>query len=144
MDYPDAQILGHCELPHVAKPYTGQYFDIINAYRNGSMAKQEVPKGVAVDAATKTNGTKAGQASAKEFGEQFVEVIYKEKDWHTFKSPKYPYPITHYSLAISLITKKGDSYIMRNGNLQKTKDGKYQIQISMDGSASGFPVDYKK
>ena len=77
MDYPDAQILGHCELPHVAKPYTGQYFDIINAYRNGSMAKQEVPKGVAVDAATKTNGTKAGQASAKEFGEQFVEVICK-------------------------------------------------------------------
>ena len=126
------------------EPYTGQYFDIINAYRNGSMAKQEVPAGVAVDAATKNGGISAGKTSAQNFGEQFVEVIYKEKDWHTFKSPKYPYPITHYSLAISLITKKGDSYIMRNGNLQKTKAGKYQIQIGMDGTASGVPVNYKK
>ena len=126
------------------EPYKGQFFDVFFAYRNGNVEKKEVPAGVAVDAATKNGGISAGKTSAQNFGEQFVEVIYKEKDWHTFKSPKYPYPITHYSLAISLITKKGDSYIMRNGNLQKTKAGKYQIQIGMDGTASGVPVNYKK
>ena len=126
------------------EPYKGQFFDIVNAYRNGNMDKKSVPQGVAVDAATKNGGTSAGKTSAQNFGEQFVEVIYKSKEWSAFKNPKYPYNVTHHSLPVSLITKKGTQYIMRNGTLQRTPAGKYQIQIAMDGTASGVPVDYKK
>ncbi len=126
------------------EPYKGQFFDIFFAVRNGNMDKQSVPQGVAVDAATKNGGTSAGKTSAQNFGEQFVEVIYKSKEWSAFKNPKYPYNVTHHSLPVSLITKKGTQYIMRNGNLQRTPAGKYQIQIAMDGTASGVPVDYKK
>ena len=126
------------------EPYKGQFFDVFYAFRNGSVEKQSVPAGVAVDAATKNGGTSAGQTTAQNFGEQFVEVIYKSKEWSAFKNPKHPYNITHYSLPITLITKKGDAYLMRNGNLQRTTAGKYQIQIAMDNTAGGVPVDYKK
>ena len=49
-----------------------------------------------------------------------MKTIYLGNQWKTFKSQKYPYPITHYAIPAAVICKKGDKYVMQQMDLQKT------------------------
>ena len=67
------------------------------------------------------------------------KLVFLEKDWKTFKSPNYPYEITHRSLLVGLLTNEGGVTYLRQYNLQQPGDGKkwqnqYRFTAPFDGT----------
>lgn len=90
------------------------------------------PKGVAVTAAIKAAGTKAGKEYA---GDKFEKVIYLESKWRTLKNPQYPYNIIGYVLNCATVTKRGDKRQLQYTVLTKSPDGsRYFMQAASDAS----------
>lgn len=123
---PDAQKLQLLKL----KLETPRIGELVDAYQQGFIEAVSEPKGVAVDAKTRTEGI----AAAKKFaGDNFEKAVFTKSDWQTFKEPKWPYRITAYALPIAIITKEGDKRFVQYCTLTKSADGaKYFVQAGSD------------
>ena len=106
-----------------------------------AMAPVDVPAGVSVSADIKSNGDAAAKKWAATAKLEYVKTIYLDSKWHTFKNPKYPYNITHYSVPCAVIVKQGDKYMMQKMDLQKTVNGQYGVVQGLGAKLQ--PVNYK-
>lgn len=110
-------------------PSIGQLYD---AYQKNYVEAVSEPKGVNVDAKTRS----AGIAAAKKFaGAGFEKAVFTKSTWQTFKEPKYPYRITAYALPIAIITKEGGKRYVQYCTLTKSANGaNYFVQAGSDTS----------
>ncbi len=106
-----------------------------------AMAPVDVPAGVSVSADIKSNGDAAAKKWAQAANLEYVKTIYLGNKWQAFKSQKFPYPITHYSIPAAVICKKGDKYVMQKMDLQKTVKGQYGMNVGLGAKLT--PVNYK-
>ena len=75
---------------------------------------------------------KAEAEGKKVWGDNLVKTIFTESTWHEFKSPKWPYPVTHRAMSVDYIEKVGDNYFVNHWNFQQMYDNgkpgtRYQI-----------------
>jgi hypothetical protein len=117
------------------------YRRMINLCSTSAMAPVDVPAGVSVAADIKSNGDAAAKKWAATAKLEYVKTIYLDSKWHTFKNPKYPYNITHYSVPCAVIVKQGDKYMMQKMDLQKTVNGQYGVVQGLGAKLQ--PVNYK-
>lgn len=106
--------------------------DLFEAYQKDFATAVAEPKGVNVDAKTRS----AGIAAAKKFaGAGFEKAVFTKSTWQTFKEPKYPYRITAYALPIAIITKEGGKRYVQYCTLTKSANGaNYFVQAGSDTS----------
>lgn len=106
--------------------------DLFEAYQKDFATAVSEPKGVNVDAKTRS----AGIAAAKKFaGAGFEKAVFTKSTWQTFKEPKYPYRITAYALPIAIITKEGGKRYVQYCTLTKSANGaNYFVQAGSDTS----------
>ena len=111
--------------------------ELTHAFQSDSGTPVAEPKGVTVDAKTRTEGTKA----AKEYaGNEFEKVIFLTSSWTTQKESKYPYRVMGYSMKIAIVTKSGGKRYLQNCLLGKKPDGKtYFVQAGL-GDAQKHPI----
>ena len=123
---PDAQKLKLLRLK-LETPTIGK---LVDAYQQGFVDAVSEPKGVTVDAKTRTEGL----AAAKKFaGANFEKAVFTNSSWQTFKEQKYPYRIMAYALPIAIITKEGGKRFVQYCTLTKSADGsKYFVQAGSD------------
>ena len=117
------------------------YRRMIDLCSTSAMAPVDVPAGVSVSADIKSNGDAAAKKWAATAKLEYVKTIYLDSKWHTFKNPKYPYNITHYSVPCAVIVKQGDKYMMQKMDLQKTVNGQYGVVQGLGAKLQ--PVNYK-
>lgn len=110
-------------------PRIGELYD---AYQKDYVEAVAEPKGVNVDAKTRS----AGIAAAKKFaGAKFEKAVFTKSTWQTFKEPKWPYRITAYALPIAIITKDGGKRYVQYCTLTKSANGaNYFVQAGSDTS----------
>lgn len=118
-----------------------RYRNMIDVCGVNNMTPVDMPKGVSVSADIKSNGDAAAKKWAQAANLEYVKTIYLENKWHTFKNPKYPYNITHYSIPAAVIGKKGDKYVMQKMDLQKTVNGQWGMNVGLGAKLT--PVNYK-
>lgn len=87
----------------------------------------DMPTAVSVDATTKAG---AERAAKDKFGDKFVKVLITS-GWKDFQSKEWPYPITHRSCDIAVITKeKGTYFINRWCLLQTIREASLKTHIA--------------
>ena len=118
-----------------------KYADLLNGFRVGATPAQPMPKGVNVDATTKSKGEAAAKSFASKQNCEYVKTIFTESNWRAFKNTKYPYNVTHHALKCVVIMKKGDKYVMQHCDLQKSLQGQYSMVQGLGSKLT--PVDYK-
>lgn len=131
------------EVLNAAQPWENgtKYAQLLNGFRVNATPAQPMPKGVNVDATTKSKGEAAGKTFAKNQGYEYVKTIFLESSWRAFKNTKYPYNVTHHSLKAAVIMKKGDKYVMQQCDLQKSLQGQFSMVQGLGSKLT--PVDYK-
>ena len=117
------------------------YRNMIDICGVNNVKPVDMPKGVNVSADIKSNGDAAAKKWAQAAGLEYVKTIYLGNQWKAFKSQKYPYPITHYSIPAAVICKKGDKYVMQQMDLQKTVKGQWGMNVGLGAKLT--PVNYK-
>lgn len=142
---------------HPKNPHNADYTAVVDLYKELKEQTKEyaddvasedfpvadMPTAVSVDATTKAG---AERAAKDKFGDKFVKVLITS-GWKDFQSKEWPYPITHRSCDIAVITKeKGTYFINRWCLLQNYSGGKpensYRIQAAM-GVIVKQKVNYK-
>lgn len=124
-----------------AQNNNAMYVKMVEVCGVANMKPVDMPSGVNVSADIKTNGDAAAKKWAQTANLEYVKTIYLESSWHTFKNPKYPYNITHYSVPVAVICKQGDKYVMQKMDLQKTVKGQYGVVQALGAKLQ--PVNYK-
>lgn len=117
------------------------YRNMIDLCSTSVMKPVDMPTGVSVSADIKSKGDAAAKKWAATKGVEYVKTIYLENKWRTFKNPKYPYNVTHYSLGTAVIVKQGGKYMMQKMDLQKTLQGQYGMVQGLGAKLQ--PVNYK-
>lgn len=117
------------------------YRNMVDICGINTMTPVDMPTGVSVAADIKSNGDAAAKKWAQAANLEYVKTIYLGSKWEAFKSQKYPYPITHYSIPAAVIGKKGDKYVMMKMDLQKTVKGQYGMNVGLGAKLT--PVNYK-
>ena len=118
-----------------------KYRNMVEICGVNTMKAVDMPKGVSVAADIKSNGDAAAKKWAQAAKLEYVKTIYLDSKWHAFKSQKFPYPITHYSIPTAVICKKGDKYVMQKMDLQKTVNGQWGMNVGLGAKLT--PVNYK-
>lgn len=117
------------------------YRQMLDLCSTSAMAPVDMPKGVNVSADIKSNGDAAAKKWAAAAKLEYVKTIYLGNSWHAFKSQKFPYPITHYSVPCAVIVKQNGKYMMQKMDLQKTVNGQYGVVQALGAKLQ--PVNYK-
>ena len=118
-----------------------KYRNMIDICGVNNVKPVDMPVGVSVAADIKSNGDAAAKKWAQAANLEYVKTIYLGNKWQAFKSQKFPYPITHYSIPAAVICKKGDKYVMQKMDLQKTVKGQYGMNVGLGAKLT--PVNYK-
>jgi len=135
-------------LVNMAKPYLEQYStledEIKTAKIEANVKPVEMPKGVSVSASLMQTAVAQGK---KQWGANLVKTIFRTSNWATYKSPKWPYPITHRSLDVDYIVKENGVYYVNHWVLQNYYlSGKYTNRYSIQAKLSSHhkeKVNYK-
>ena len=118
-----------------------KYRNMVDICGVNNVKPVDMPAGVSVAADIKSNGDAAAKKWAQAANMEYVKTIYLGNKWQAFKSQKYPYPITHYSIPAAVICKKGGKYVMQKMDLQKTVKGQYGMNVALGAKLT--PVNYK-
>lgn len=112
-----------------------------NDFIQANKPAQAEPKGVSVDAATKTNGTAQAKQYMADNDAEFVKVIFLSNTWTPFKEQKWPYRVVVNVMPIAIVGKKDGKSMIYYCDLGKSTDGKsYTIQASMTQDPGPFPL----
>lgn len=98
------------------------------------------PKGVSVDANTRTKAT--AQAKGYVGADKFVRIIFESGSWRAFKESKWPYRVVNYVIPVAVVA-KGDNgkQVIHFCDLGKSPDGKvFTIQASNTKDPGPFPL----
>ena len=118
---------------HPKNPHEADYQTVVNLWKDLSaktkdmkkdvatdqLAACEMPKAVNTSAADLASVTKSAKA---EYGDKFVKAVITS-GWSDYKSKEYPYPVTHRSCNIEIITKENGTYYTNRWSFLQNKSG---------------------
>lgn len=124
-------------------PLHNKSTEYYKAAQTHSSSVASMPKAANVSADIKNQAT--AQAKAK-FGSSFVEAIVIEPDWHVYTDPNNFNRTSHRSIAVDVITKEGNDYIVNHQDLRQSYNagdwGGYDMRNVSNGPTRS-KVNYK-
>jgi hypothetical protein len=115
-----------------------QRFDNDENARAHSAPTVEMPKGVQIDGAT---SAKVNSLARERLGDEYVKTIFLDNKWAEFQENKYPYRVMHLSLAVAIIVKRNNKYLINYYDITKSPNGgNWNMMVKMGSSFQ--PVKY--